>query len=96
MEDGSFSGTIPQMMKKVNPELTTIVTYKSSDLEPMDELTIKVHGYSYNHVEDKLSISFNLNPAKKKGAKDCPDLSLTDVDGFIKTSSIKEVSVRHM
>ena len=51
----------------------------------MDNLPDKVLGYSYNLVEDKLSISFYFNPAKKKGAKVCPDLSLADVDGFIKT-----------
>ena len=37
-------------------------------------------------MEDKLGISFTFNPAKKKkGAKVRPDLTLADVDGFIKT-----------
>ena len=35
-------------------------------------------------MEDKPSISSNFNPAKKIGAKVRPDLSLADVDGFIK------------
>ena len=37
-------------------------------------------------MDDKLGISFTFNPAKKrKGAKVCPDLTLADVDDFIKT-----------
>ena len=72
------------MMKKVNPNLITIMTYKSSDQESMDEPSEKVLGYSYNLVEDKPSISSNINPAKKIGAKVRPDLSLAEVDGFIK------------
>ena len=51
----------------------------------MEEPPDKVLGYSYNPLEDKLSISFNFNPAKKKkGAKVGPDLTLADVDSFIK------------
>ena len=74
------------MTKKVDPKLITIVTYKSSDQESMDEPPDKVLGYSDNPVEDKLGISFNFNPAKKrKGTKVLPDLTLAYVDGVIKT-----------
>ena len=52
----------------------------------MNKLSDKVLGYLYNPVEDKIGISFIFNPAKKKkGAKVCPDLTLTDVDSFFKT-----------
>ena len=85
MEDGHFSGTIPRMMKRVGLKLKTIVTSRSSDQESLDKLSDKVLGYLYNPVEDKLSISFTFNPAKKrKGAKVCPDLTLANVDDFIK------------
>ena len=85
MEDGNFSEIVPGMMKKVNPKLITIVTYKSSDQESMDEPLEKVFGYSHNPLEDKPRMSFTFNPASKsKGAKICPDLSLADVEGFIK------------
>ena len=86
MEDGSYSGTIPRMMKKVGLKLKTIVTSKSSDQESISKLSDKVLGYLYNPVEDRLGIKFVFNPAKKrKGAKVCPDLTLNDVDSFIKT-----------
>ena len=84
MEDQKFPEIIPQMTEKVNPDLMTIMTYKSSDQESMDEPPEKVLGYSYNLVEDKPSISSNFISAKKKRAKVRPDLSLADVDGFIK------------
>ena len=84
MEDGNFPEIIPWMMEKVNPDLMTIVTYKSSDQESMDEPLEKVLGYSHNPVEDKPSISSNINPAKRIKVKICPDLSLADVEGFIK------------
>ena len=85
MEDGSFSGTIPQMMKKVGPKPKTIMKSKSSDQESLDKLSDKVLGYLYNPVDDKLGISFTFNPAKKrKGAKVHPDLTLADADDFIK------------
>merc|ERR1712240_349976 len=46
----------------------------------------KVLGYLYNPMEDRLGIKFVFNPAKKrKGAKFRPDLTLNDVDSFIKT-----------
>ena len=86
MEDGSYSGTIPRMMKKVGLKLKTIITSKSSDQESISKLSDKVLGYLYNPVEDRLGISFVFNPAKKrKGAKVHPDLALNDVDSFIKT-----------
>ena len=74
------------MMKKVGLKLKTIVTSKSSDQESISKLSDKVLGYLYNPVEDRLGIKFVFNPAKKrKGAKVCPDLTLDDVDSFIKT-----------
>ena len=67
-------------------KLKTIVTSKSSDQESLDKLSDKVLGYLYNPVDDKLGISFTFNSAKKrKGAKVRPDLTLADVDDFIKT-----------
>ena len=74
------------MFKKVGLKLKTIVTSKSSDQESLDKLSDKVLGYLYNPVDDKLGISFTFNPAKKrKGAKVHPDITLADVDDFIKT-----------
>merc|ERR1712240_522358 len=74
------------MMKKVGLKLKTIITSKSSDQESISKLSDKVLGYLYNPGEDRLGIKFVLNPAKKrKGAKVRPDLTLDDVDSFIKT-----------
>ena len=62
------------------------MTSKSSDQESLEKLSDKVLGYLYNHMEEKLGTSITFNPAKKKkGAKVHPDLTLADVDDFIKT-----------
>ena len=74
------------MMKKVGLKLKTIIASKSSDQESISKLSDKALGYLYNPVEDRLGIKFVFNPAKKrKGAKVRPDLTLDDVDSFIKT-----------
>ena len=52
----------------------------------MNEPSEKVLGYSHNPVEDKPSISSNINPTKRIKVKIRPDLSLTDVEGFVKIS----------
>merc|ERR1712030_80592 len=86
LPDGSYSGTIPSMMKKVGLKLKTIVTSQSTDQEPMSKLSDKVLGYLYDPVKDLIGVKFTFNPAKKKkGAKVKPDLKLEDVDTFFKT-----------
>ena len=83
---GSFSGTIPSMMKKVGLKLKTIVTSHSKDQEALSKLSNKVLGCLYDLVQDLIGVKFSFNPAKKKkGAKVKPDLTLQDVDAFIKS-----------
>merc|ERR1712002_849575 len=86
LPDGNFSGTIPSMMKKVGLKLKTIVTSHSKDQEALSKLSDKVLGCLYDPVQDLIGIKFSFNPAKKrKGAKVKPDLTLQDVDAFIKS-----------
>ena len=72
------------MLKRVGLKHKTIVTSRSSDQESLDKLSDKVLGYLYSPVEDKPSISSNINPAKRIKVKIRPDLSLADVEGFVK------------
>ena len=75
--DGSFSETIPSMMKKVGLKLKTIVVSHSKDQEALSKLSDKVLGCVYNPVQDLIGVKFSFNPAKKKkGAKVKPDLTL--------------------
>ena len=86
LSDGSFSGTIPSMMKKVGLKLKTIVTLHSQDQESLAKISDRVLGYLYNLQKDLLGVKFSFNPAKKtKGAKDKPHVTLKDVDAFIKS-----------
>ena len=52
LQDGSFSGTIPSMMKKVGLELITIVTFHSQDQEVLSKLSDRVLDNLYNPVRD--------------------------------------------
>ena len=86
LEDGSFSGTIPAMMKKVGLKLKTIVSSHNLDPESLAKLSDKVLGCLYDPKKDLIGIKFSFNPSKKKkGAKTKPDLTLLDVDTFYKS-----------
>ena len=54
LEDGSFSGTIPSMMKKVGLKLQMMVTSNSNDKESMDKLSEKVLGYLWDPVSGRM------------------------------------------
>ena len=74
------------MMKKVGLKLKTIITSHSQDQEALSKLSDKVLGNLDDTVQDLISVKFTFNPAKKKkGAKVKPDLTLEDVESFIKT-----------
>ena len=52
----------------------------------MSKLSDKVLGCLYDLVQDLIGVKFSFNPAKKrKGAKVKPDLTLQDVNVFIKS-----------
>ena len=83
LEDRSYSGTIPAMMKQVGLKLKTIVSSVSQDPEDLAKLSDKVLGCLYNPKEDAIGIKFVFNPSKKmKGLKTKPDLTLHDIDTF--------------
>ena len=83
LEDGSYSGTIPAMMKQVGLKLKTIVSSVSQDPEDLAKLSDKVLGCLYNPKEDAIGIKFVFNLSKKKkGLKTKPDLTLHDIDAF--------------
>ena len=54
LEDGSYSGTIPAMMKQVGLKLKTIVSSVSQDPEDLAKLSNKVLGCLYNPKEDAI------------------------------------------
>ena len=74
------------MMKKVGLKLKTIIILHSKDQEALSKLSDKVLGCLYDLMQDLIGVKFSFNPAKKKkGAKVKPDLTLQDVDAFIKS-----------
>ena len=90
LEDGSYSGTIPAMMKQVGLKLKTIVSSVSQDPEDLAKLSDKVLGCLYNPKEDAIGIKFVFNPSKKKkGLKTKLDLTLQDIDAFYKSHNLE-------
>ena len=86
LNDGSFSGTIPSMMKKVGLRLKTIISSISQDQEALSKLSNKVLRCLYDPKKDLIGMKFSFNPSKKKkGAKVKPDLTLPEVDTFYKS-----------
>lgn len=80
LSDGSFSRTIPSIMKKVCLKLKTIVTSHSSNQESLTKFWV-----IYDAIKDLIGVKFIFNPAKKiKGVHLKPDLTLKDVEGFMK------------
>ena len=83
LKDGTYSGTIPAMLKQVGLKIKTIVSLVSQEPEDLAKLSDKVLGCLYNPREDLLGIKFVFNPSKKKkGIKTKPDLTLQDIDKF--------------
>ena len=83
LKDGTYSGTIPAMLKQVGLKIKTIVSSVSQDPEDLAKLSNKVLGCLYNPKEDVLIIKFVFNSLKKKkGLKTKPDLTPQDIDSF--------------
>ena len=86
LADGSYSGTIPSMMRKVSMKLKTIVSSNSYDEESMSKLSDKVLGCLWNPLSDLIGVKFSFNTSKrKKGVKIGPDLTLKDLANFRST-----------
>ena len=90
LKDGTYSGTIPAMLKQVGLKIKTIVTSVSQDPEDLAKLSDKVLGCLYNPREDLLGIKFVFNPSKKKkGLKTKLDLNLQHIDSFYESLQSK-------
>ena len=90
LKDGTYSGTIPAMLKQVGLKIKMIVTLVSQEPEDLAKLSDKVLGCLYNPREDLLGIKFVFNPSKKKkGLKTKLDLNLHYIDSFYKSPQSK-------
>ena len=90
LKDGTYSGTIPAMLKQVELKIKTIVSSVSQDPEDLAKLSDKVLGCLYNPKEDTIGIKFVFNPSKKKkGLKTKPDLALQDSYEFYESPQSK-------
>ena len=67
LKDGTYSGTIPAMLKQVGLKIKTIVTLVSQEPEDLAKLSDKGLGCLYNPREDLLGIKIVFYPSKEKG-----------------------------
>ena len=67
LKDGTYSGTIPAMLKQVGLKIKTIVSLVSQEPEDLAKLSDKVSGSLCNPREDLLGVNIVFYPSKKKG-----------------------------
>ena len=88
-EDGSFSGTIPAMMKKVGLKLKTIISSVSQDQEALSKLSNKILGCLYDPKDILIGVKFAFNPPRRR--RDLRS-SLTS----LKVKPDKKISSQHL
>ena len=79
-DDGSFNGTIPQILGGGNFKFKAAVRSGDTDEEQIAKLGNNVFGYYWNVTEDMLGVRFNVNLSKKKrGIRSEPNLNVDDI-----------------
>ena len=79
--DGSFSGTVSQIMGKGGFKLKAIVRSGETDQEQIEKMGTSVFGYLWDAPEDEMGVKFPVNLSKKKrSVRSLPDLTVRDID----------------
>ena len=77
LADGSFSGTVAQILNKGKLKLKVIVTTGETDEEVKHLIGNKVLGYRWEATGDEMAVTLPVNVTKKKNKKlrSGPDLT---------------------
>ena len=79
--DGTFTGTMPQILAKGNFKLKAMVRSGGTDQEQIDKLGGNVFGYLWNVTEDMMGVRFPVNLSRKRrSVRSEPNLTLDDVE----------------
>ena len=78
LEDGSFGGTIPQILSKGNLKMKVAVASGETDEEIKNLIGNKVLGYGWDATSDEMDVKLPVNITKKKTKKlrSGPDLTV--------------------
>ena len=81
MEDGTFTGTLPQILSLVGLNPKFLLRDGESDPEVMAAVSDKVVGHLWDCTQDMLSFKFkvNLSPKTRTGDRKDADLTLEDL-----------------
>ena len=80
LADGSFSGTIPQILKRGGFKLKAIVKSGENDMAEIEKMGTSVFGYNWDAPSDTMSVKFPVNLSKKKrSVRSEPNLSVGDI-----------------
>ena len=80
-EDGSFNGTIPQILAKGNFKIKAMTYSGDTDQEEIDKLGGNIFGYEWNVSQDVLGVKFPVNLSRKKrSVRSEPDMTVDDIE----------------
>ena len=80
LADGSFSGTIPQILKRGGFKLKAIVKSGENDMTEIEKMGTSVFGYNWDAPSDIMSVKFPVNLSKKKrSVRSEPNLVVDDI-----------------
>ena len=79
--DGTFSGTIPQILGKGSFKMKAMVHSGDTDQEQIDKLGSSVFGYFWDVTRDELAAQFPVNLSKKRRSiRSEPNLTVEDIE----------------
>ena len=77
LDDEKYSGTLQQILSMGNFNIKAMTVSGVENIKDSNLMSIKVLGYSYDHVEDMLGVSFEMNiNTKKHSIRSEPDLTI--------------------
>ena len=90
--DGSFSGTIPQILKLGDLKLKVIVSTGEANEEVKNLIGNKVLGYGWNATDDKMAVNFPVYLCnKKRKVSSHPALTVESLNLLDSTSLTKRI-----
>ena len=79
--DGTFSGTVSQILDKGGFKLKAIVKSGEQDVEQIEKLGTSIFGYVWNAEKDEIGVKFPVNLSKKRrSVRVQPNITLSEVD----------------
>ena len=80
-EDGTFDGTIPQILSKGKFKVKAMTYAGDTDQSQIDLLGSNVFGYIWQVTEDRMAVKFPVNLSKKKrSVRSEPNMTVDDIE----------------